>query len=189
MKGDILYKILDTLEDKAMETSDFFEVMLGAGYGASLGEFDKKYRRLEEARHDYQINRENKRRLQVYISKLKKDGLVSETSSGEIYLSQNGKRKLKNFNSDKSHHVFNYKKEPGDKIIIISYDIPVLFNRERRILRDILKMLGFNLIHKSVWIGKVKLPENFIKDVEKMGVEDYIEIIEVANEGTLKYKR
>ena len=71
---------------------------------------------------------------------------------------------------------------------MISYDIPIAFNRERNILRDILRMLGFNLIHKSVWIGKVLLPERFVGDLIKLGILDYVEILEVAKNGTLKSK-
>ena len=62
------------------------------------------------------------------------------------------------------------------------------FNRERNILRDILRMLGFNLIHKSVWIGKVKLPERFIADLQRLGILEYVEILEVTKSGTLESK-
>ena len=71
---------------------------------------------------------------------------------------------------------------------IISYDLPVAFNKERNILRDMLRVLGFNLVHKSVWVGKVVLPERFVADLSRLGILDYIEILEVTKEGTLKPK-
>jgi hypothetical protein len=82
----------------------------------------------------------------------------------------------------------DYERKIGESVVVISYDIPVAFNRERNILRDILRMLGFELIHKSVWIGKVLLPERFIVDLSKLGILDYIEILEVTKNGTLKSK-
>ena len=71
---------------------------------------------------------------------------------------------------------------------MVSYDIPIAFNKERNILRDMLRMLGFNLIHKSVWIGKVLLPDKFIVNLSKLGILDYVEILEVTKNGTLKSK-
>jgi hypothetical protein len=188
MKGEILYRVLDLLEDKAMETSDFFEAILRAGYGASFGKLEREHRKLWVARHKYQMDRENKRRLQKYISKLKKGGFIFETISGNLSLSKKGERKLKSLENGYFLNKRDYKKETGDKIIIVSYDVPVLFNKERNSLRDVLKVLGFSVIHKSVWVGKVKLPESFIKDLERLKILDYVEIIEITGEGTLKYK-
>ena len=76
----------------------------------------------------------------------------------------------------------------GDKVIVISYDIPVAFNKERNILRDMLRMLNFHLVHKSVWVGKVALSKRFIADLNRLGILDYVEILEVTKNGTLKSK-
>jgi len=73
-------------------------------------------------------------------------------------------------------------------VVVVSYDIPIAFNRERNILRDMLRMLGFNLVHKSVWVGKVLLPEKFVADLSRLGIIDYVEILEVTKNGTLKSK-
>ena len=70
--------------------------------------------------------------------------------------------------------------------IIVSYDIPVLFNRERDGLRNVLKVLGFKMVHKSVWVGKVKLPEQFISMLEKCGILEYVEILKVTKRGSLQ---
>ena len=81
-----------------------------------------------------------------------------------------------------------YKKQEGDRVTVISYDIPVAFNKERAILRDILSELDFHLVHKSVWVGRVILPKRFIADLNRMGILDYVEILEVTKSGTLKSK-
>jgi len=73
-------------------------------------------------------------------------------------------------------------------VIVISYDIPVAFNKERNILRDMLRTLGLYMVHRSVWVGKVVLPERFVIDLNKLGVMDYVEILEVTKNGTLKTK-
>jgi hypothetical protein len=37
-------------------------------------------------------------------------------------------------------------------------------------------------------VGKVFLPERFIKDLSRLGILDYVEILEVTKNGTLKSK-
>jgi hypothetical protein len=186
MKGEILYKILDTLEDGAMAIIDFHNSIISAGYGASLGRLEYEQEKRNEKRWQYQRDRENRRKLQKYISKLKSDGLITENSSSGIFLSRKGKDKLSSLKQKTVIDKYSYKKETDNKVIVISYDVPIRFNKERRILNEILDILGFNRVHKSVWVGKIKLPKQLIEDLEKMKILEYIEILEVTKTGSLK---
>ena len=168
-----------------MTNVDFWQAVLRAGYGASMGKIDREYRKIDEKRHSYQIQREKKRYLQKYLHKLKKQGLISENSLNQITLSKKGKHKLNSLRDKKILNKNSYKEQPGEKVIIISYDLPTPFNKERDILREILKMLGFNMIHKSVWVGKVKIPKEFIFAVERLGILKFVEILEVTKNGSL----
>ena len=185
MRGEIAYKILDFLEDRGMATVDFFTGFLAAGYGASMGKMEYQHRMRNRARHSYQIDREKKRNLQKYIYKLKSQGFLSENFEGRIVLSGAGKKKLSLLRKNKILDRKQYRKEVSDKVTIISYDLPVAFNKERNILRDLLRLLGFKLIHKSVWVGKVKLPKQFILALEKLGIIKFVEILEVTKSGSL----
>jgi len=186
MKGDLIYKILDFLEDRNMATVDFFSGFLAAGYGASLGEMEYQHRIRDEVRHNYQIDKERKRNLQKYIYKLKSQGLITENSDRKIGVSSEGKKKLSLLKKNKTINKNNYKKQTVAEITIVSYDIPVVFNKERNILRDLLKLLGFQAVHQSVWVGKVKLPQQLIIDLDKLGILGYIEILQVTKTGSLK---
>jgi hypothetical protein len=186
MHGEIKYKILDVLEDGAMAIIDFHNSIMSVGYGASLGKLEYEQEKRNEKRWQYQRDRENRRKLQKYISKLKSDGLIIENSTEYVSLSKKGKEKLSMYKQKISVNKNNYKKELGSKVIIISYDLPIIFKRERDILRDVLKILGFNMIHQSVWIGKIKIPKQFVIDLEKMKILEYIEILEVTKTGSLK---
>jgi hypothetical protein len=188
MKGEIIYKILNSLGDVILDQVDFMDAFLEAGYGASGGKIDYKFRKLQDKRISKQIENDKIIKFRKYLSKLKSEGLILENKSKQIYLSDNGKKKLNSFKNSVSLNKDLYKKKIGDSVVVVSYDIPIAFNRERNILRDILRMLGFNLIHKSVWIGKVLLPESFIADLSRMGILDYVEILEVTKNGTLKSK-
>jgi DNA-binding transcriptional regulator PaaX len=186
MRGEIAYKILDFFENKSAEMLDLLEVFLESGYGASAGKINYKFDLKQSARHSEKIHRERKRKLQKYIYKLKKEGFISENSFKKLSLSKKGKEKFEVLKKNKAFDKNSYKKEAGKEVIIISYDIPLLFNRERNALRGILKTLGFNMVHQSVWVGKIKLPENFVSALEQAGILNYVEILKVTKSGSLK---
>jgi len=186
MRGDVIYKILSFLENKSLEMTDLFLAFTESGYGASMGKIDYQYNKRQADRYFVQIEREKKRNLQKYIYKLKSDGLISENSFKKINLSKKGEKKLDLIKKTRILDKNLYKKENGKEVIIISYDIPVLFNRERNALREILKILGLKMIHQSVWVGKIKLPNNLIVALEKAGILEYVEIFKVTKSGSLK---
>jgi len=130
--------------------------------------------------------RQKKRNLQKYISKLESQGLLLKNSHNKIYLSIKGREKLILLRKNKIPDKEKYKKQSSNKFLIISYDIPIAFNKERNILRSLLTLLGFQMVHKSFWIGKVLLPSRFITDLEKLRILKFIEIMEVTKTGTLK---
>ena len=186
MRGDIAYKILGFLEDRGADVVDLMETFLESGYGATVGKIDYKYGLKQQKRQALKFERDKKRNLQKYIFKLRSDGLIVNDSSQKIYLSVKGKKKLESLKKNKIFDESLYKRENGDEVIIVSYDIPVLFNRERDGLRNVLKVLGFKMVHKSVWVGKVKLPEQFISMLEKCGILEYVEILKVTKRGSLQ---
>jgi hypothetical protein len=188
MKGEIIYKILNSLGDVALDQVDFAHAFLRAGYGATGGKINYEFSKLQDKRIIKQIEKDKVLKFKNYLAKLKNNGLILENESKQIYLSEKGKKKLNKFKNSPLLNKEDYKKKIGEKVVVISYDIPIAFNRERNILRDILRMLGFNLIHKSVWVGKVLLPERFVADLSKLGILDYVEILEVTKNGTLKSK-
>ena len=186
MKGEIIYKILSSLESGVFDYIDFSNAFLKAGYGATSGKIRYEFSKIQNKRIDAQFNKQKTRNFQRYLSKLKSEGLILKNNSKQIYLSEKGKNKLNKFQNSFSLNKDLYKKKTGERVVVVSYDIPVAFNKERNILRDMLQMLGFHLIHKSVWIGKVALPERFIADLNRLGIIDYVEILEVTKNGTLK---
>src|SRR3989344_4562843 len=175
VRGEIIYKILDFFEDRALDQVDFISAFLKAGYGASSGKIQSEINIFSKEREASKFNKQRKRQLQKYISKLKSQGLVVQDSD-----QLNKIRKTKTLDKN------SYHKESGNKVIIVSYDIPTTFNRERDLIREVLKILEFRMIHQSVWVGKIKLPEKFIKDLEGLKILEYIEILEVTKQGTLK---
>jgi DNA-binding transcriptional regulator PaaX len=166
--------------------SDFLEAFLAAGYGASMFKLDSEYRKVKNKTIFSQIEKQKRRQIEKYIYKLKRDGLIEFSSGKKIKLSKKGAEKFESLNSNDFFNKNSYAKEDGERLIIVSYDLPIRFNKQRDKLREILKILGFRMIHKSVWVGKVKIPIRLINGLDKLHLLPYIEILEVTKQGSLK---
>jgi DNA-binding PadR family transcriptional regulator len=191
-KGDILIKILEILEEGTLSGVDFIEAVLSSGYGANINKIEYEYRKRREKSVNQKLEAESllekRKRLQKFLSKLKKDGLISENNSEDknkkFIISNKGKNKLKQLKN--SVLSTNYQKETQNESVIISFDIPEKLRKKRNWLREVVKNFGFTMVHQSVWIGKVKIPAQFIIDLEKMNILEYVEIFEISKSGSLK---
>lgn len=185
-----MFKILELLEDGAVNQIDFFSAILVSGYGASMNKVEYEYqkrRRLSSVQKlKYKDLITKKERLQKFLSKLKHDGLINETGgeNSKFTISSKGKIKLAQLkNKLPTRH---YEKIIQNKSVIVSFDIPEKLRRKRDWLREAIRNLGFRMIHQSVWIGKTKVPKQFILDLEEMNVLEYVEIFEISKAGSLK---
>jgi len=189
MKGKILRKALEFLYEGSMNQVDFFSAVLSAGYGANSGRIEYEYQKLKRISKDrkskIEIEKNSKRRLMVFISKMKHDGLIEESEDSKIKISSKGMDKLGKLRNNLPARY--YKKETGQgNHIIISFDIPERLRRKRDWLREVVRNLGFRMIHKSVWLGKGKIPELFLVDLESIKILEFVEIFEISKSGSLK---
>jgi len=189
MKGKILLKALELLYDGAMTQVDFFGAVLTACYGAGSSRIEYEYQKLkrisEAKKSETEIVKDRKRRLTIFISKMKHDGLIEKSENNKFIISDKGVDKLGKLRNSLPTRF--YKKKTGSSgPIIISFDIPEGLRRKRNWHREVIKNLGFEMVHKSVWIGKVKIPKEFILDLERLRILEFIEIFEVSKTGSLK---
>jgi len=185
-----MIKILEFLKDEAIDWADFLDAFLISGYGASMSEFEFEYQKNQRVSKKNKLNSKDlmikRKRLQKFLSKLKHDGLIKETGKNrnKIFISNRGKIKLIQL-KNKLPEKF-YKKESQKNPVIISFDIPEKLRGKRNWLREVIRNLGFKMIHQSVWVGKVKIPEQLIFDLEKINILEYIEIFEINKTGSLR---
>src|SRR3989344_4378916 len=190
MKGEILLKALEILEKGLQTKADFFEAVLTSGYGASMGKIDYEYQKIKKnhkksSAFSQEELKKRKRRVQIYISKMKQDGLIREAGKNKkIKLAPKGFEKIEELKNKLP--VSRYKTEDQDGLIIISFDIPEKFRRKRDWFREVVKKLGFNIIHQSVWAGEAVVPRELIEDLEDLKILEYVEIFKINKEGTLK---
>lgn len=195
-RGDILRKVLEALAEAAVLSSDLFVAFMTAGYGASYGKLEHELSKRRTVRDRASFSKEKERNMRVryqkLIYKLKDDGLVEEKEGhrGRFFvLTKRGREKLgflKNKLAKRLPSTFSYRKETGDRLVIVSFDIPEKEKWKREWIRSVLKNLGFVMVQKSVWLGKAVLPREFLDDLFRLGLVPCVEIFEVSKVGSLK---
>ena len=186
MKGIITKRILETLAGVAMTSVALSTAILSSGYGASRKQIERKTQEIEDLLMGDGRNSEYKKQRHNFHSmlfKLKKEGFIK--SEGEnLKLTRLGKARL--IRLDKTLHVKKYLKEKDDTLKIIMFDVPEKYKSKREWLRKQILDMGFISIQKSVFIGKFKLPREFIADLEKAKLFNHTEILAVSRTGSLK---
>ena len=181
MRSKLGKEILEYLSDAAMTSAELFVAIIEAGYGASHGQIMRKLDEVQSRRgRGFRKPDDLKRRRANFYStlyRLKKQGLVSSKENKWI-ATQEGK--------DVLSRTVVFKKEPDDTFRIVVFDIPENIAYQRVWIRSALKNMGFKLLQRSVWIGKVKLSEEFIKEIKERNLIEYVEILGVVKEGSIK---
>ena len=179
-----VHLILKTLEKASKPTNILLNMFIG---GFNYKEFKRKalYPTLPDF-SEKEIKR-NESNFYSLLSYLKKQGFVKKGQKrNKTYwiITSLGKEKLEKLKS--AFPKLTYKQEKDDGLNIFTFDIPEKQKAKRNWLRRSLLALNFKMLQKSVWIGKNKLPEEFLKDLNDLKLIDFIHIFRVNRTGTIK---
>ncbi len=181
MRSGIGRKIIEAASGTALTSAQLFVAIATAGYGASYGKIMSKLDEIQ-ARGGQGVKKpaEFKRKRNSFYTtlyRMKRDGLI-ESKNGGWLATAKGKKVISEGNV--------YQKEADSTVKIVIFDVPEGIASKRAWLRSALKNLGFKMLQKSVWVGKVKLPEHFIRELRSRNLIDYVEIFGVTKSGSLK---
>ena len=187
-RGSKIRKILSFLKDSAHTTAEILEMLLL--HNPNRYKVTKNLLGyMEVPKFNYkEWKKQEERRLSALISKLYSQGLVKkEKTTGKILLKSTGAgfKKLKILNKEKILSIKAYKENKSEELMLIIFDIPEKFKHKRVWLRRQIKELGFELLQKSVWMGKYKIPEEFIRDLKDMKILSYIHIFQISKAGSI----
>jgi len=73
-------------------------------------------------------------------------------------------------------------------VTMVSYDVPERFREGRDRLREMLKLLDFEPVQKSVWFAPKKITPAFLAHLRELKLVDFVQIFEVSKTGSLKRK-
>ena len=194
-KKEILNKV------KIITISKILQILQG-GAEASILIFDaltsskrEGYRKL----HNYEPGQytgdnwgeiyKEKQKLWSTLNRLKRDGLI-EKNKDLWKITKDGLLRLKESEKEIKQNEIRKsilkKSKPIKNIIVISYDIPRIHGKNRSWVIEVLKILGFEMIHYSFWIGKIKIPQEFLEELEKRGILGCFRFFEISKTGNLK---
>ncbi|MFH1161749.1 MAG: hypothetical protein V1696_00505 [Candidatus Jorgensenbacteria bacterium] len=188
--GEAIPKILEILQAGAEASAGLFDAFT-SGYGASY----RKFSRMAQSgparfKTDWAESYREHQKFYTLLNKLKRDGLVVNEGKQRAAIwkiTERGVAKLKQ--RKKRVHLIStppvYGGGKGEKLYVISYDIPERERHKRAWLRAALLSLGFSPLQESVWVGKRLIPEDFIHDLREWDIVRYVHIFEVSKSGTL----
>jgi CRISPR-associated endonuclease Cas2 len=130
-----------------------------------LGEIsDFKQRRLEE------------KQIKQTINRLKQHGLVKEKEDHFLLTTRGEKIAEK---------ILGYKKrleeEWDGKYRLVIFDIPEVDRQHRNWLRQELYFLGYKKLQNSVFISKLSLTEDLVREIKERGLEKYVNYLLVEH--------
>jgi len=108
--------------------------------------------------------------IRVCVKRLIKEGLLKKEKS-KIKLTPFGKELL-DFTKEHSDAL---KKWDG-KIRLVIFDIPEKKAHLRNLIRDELRILNYQYLQKSVYVGKAPLPLSFYQNLKELKIDKYFYI-------------
>ena len=200
MKGEKTMEILEKISLKACDMAELLEFLgtinrLPGAKGRHLR--DMRNRRIRnQGKISIFFNQKkevvkSKERLRSLIRELEKEGVIKTsrkhrnillniTHKGKIYLAKLKKRKSEVLPA--SH----YPTAPRAGFTIVAFDIPEKEARKRQWLRVALKQLHFSMKQKSFWIGHTVIPEQFLKDLQRMKILKHVVILKIPDQSSFK---
>lgn len=190
--------MLDVLARIAEGVGDFAELFVSiaeAGYGASPRRVEWIRAQNRMAAQDFdkvaKYEQEIKLKYRKLVSALKRDGLVAERegATGKLFaITKKGMAKLAALRGRKKKMLppLSYNTSPSDAFTIVSFDVPEQERRKRDWLRAVLDHNGFTCVQKSVWMGKISIPQELLDDIRRLRLATFIEIFQITKRGTLK---
>lgn len=184
----ISVRILEILEDEALTTIDILSAILSSGYGASYSKLNQTLESTKTKRKKLSSETINRQRFSNLISKLKRENLISRNNDG-WKITRYGKNKLKQIRELGKNKISTspfYEKKNANNFTLIIFDIPEIYKEKRNWLRWALTNMDFKILQKSVWIGKVVIPNEFLRDLKILKIFNYVHIFSVFKSGTIE---
>lgn len=154
----------------------------------------KKQIRYEKILNQKELEKKERQKFYNLLSYLRRRGFIEkkkiEGNRVLWKLTKNGLNWLKKKKEENKLPVLSFKSPEEikkDYFKIIVFDIPENDKWKRNWLRQSLKNLGFSMLQKSVWIGKNKLPEEFIFKLREFKILSNIHIFEAKERGTIGF--
>ncbi len=165
--------VLGFLSDYVLFQLLFFLELPGAGYGSS-NVWRASQRSTEEF---FRIKEEQ---FESTLRNLRAGGYVSFSGESSLEVTKKGWERVK-----RKASVYEEKRPWDGNLYLITYDVPVSQNRERSVLRRILRRLGCTMLQESFWITPYD-PQGILRSLaEKLNLGGYLIVSKVGEGGAI----
>lgn len=179
-RGELSYGILSVLTRHAFLSDILFRIVSGGEMGVREALLLSP---VSEAEREERVR--NKMSFLQATSRLKQQGMLIKKGQ-RFMITAKGRACVETMKKKQTFgRVRPYPKVKGDSLTIIAFDIPEHFRARRALLRAALISLDYRMLQGSVWIGKNKIPNEFLEDMRDSNVIRFVEIFEVKKVGTL----
>jgi len=186
--------ILETIKKAGRTTDILLNIFIGDNTYKNL---KKKvmyptlpdFSKADKIKIDPLLLEKEKHKFYSLLSKLKKQGFIKKERKGNKMfweITPRGEQRIKNFKNIFHFPKVDYKTEKDNGTNLIIFDIPEKYRAKRSWLRSALLSLDFEILQKSVWIGKNKLPEEFLKTLAELELINFVHILKITKTGTIK---
>jgi len=190
-KSEIALKALEILGKISLNSLNLFLVVVTSPYGVSMNQMQRRLREIERTEEKITNEFENIQKFHSLLNRLKEDGLIKKVEQrrhGNWIITPKGKRALPLLKKrhEKQLPSKKYEAEKQNEIVIVIFDIPEEQKNKRHWLREQLRNMGFKLLQKSVWLGHVQLPEEFVHDLRLLDLTNFVRIFSVSKAGSIE---
>lgn len=190
MRGEIRLKLLEIIEDTPAFVSDLFFI-LTLPHGTSINRGWQLLQQKDAGCALSKDKKEEKQRFNDLVYRLRKEELIKDYKQNDkklLQLTSEGKKILEELRLKKSCGLpsVKFEKQKDKTVKIVIFDIPEKERKKRAWLRSALNNLEFQMLQKSVWIGKTILPKQFIDNLNQLNLIHYVEIFAISKTGSLK---
>ena len=194
-KGFLTIRILETIADFISEGGDLLGALMEAGYGASASRVNyarsrKENERIGRARKSEE-DRVARERLSRMLYYLEHDGLIARNGPGKMSLTRRGKERLRALRARIKGLTLTspavYPKKDTTATTVVIFDIPELEKKKRAWVRAVLKRLEYVMIQRSVWMGTMGIPREFVTDLRDQKILHCVQFFAVTRGGTLRH--
>ncbi len=191
-RGDKTKRILNLLRHKARTAREIIDA-LALNNQDTYKVTKRLLGRMDVPKFDYTTwKREEEKRFYMLLAKFRKEGLIEKDGfnmKNTWKLTARGIEKIAQYAKLKTKYpILPNKKYTAEKIkdkIIIIFDIPEKYRRQRAWLRHHLNILDFTMLQQSAWIGNSAVPSDFIHDLREANLLKYIHIFKISKSGSL----
>lgn len=191
-RGTLTETILDVLSRGAEMTGALFDGVAGEITNFSMRPRYHSGSASSGAGTDFAASYRESKSFFALLSKLKRDGFVANTGTRRKFIwhiTREGRKKLAELRERTARR--SVRREfpfpaPDGKLRIVTYDVPERERNKRLWLRGVLGEAEYELLQRSVWIGRRPLPEEFFSALRRQGILACVHMIEVGKSGTIR---